>query len=149
MRAVWVPLGFRLKVGNVDRSTLEHTLVANRASVERSAHHAAGWYRTEMGYRDHLVTLNHSNHRVIGSAHLSSPLGNRIEHRLDLGRRTRDDLKNLARRCLLLQRFLELLKQPGILDRDNRLIGKGFEQLDLRVRERANFQAANQNRPDR
>ncbi len=40
--------------------------------------------------------------------------------------------KDFARRRLLLQRLLEFLEQPDVLDRDDRLIGEGFKQLDLR-----------------
>ena len=40
--------------------------------------------------------------------------------------------KNLARRGLLLQRFLEFLKQPHVLDGDHGLVGEGFEKFDLR-----------------
>ena len=34
---------------------------------------------------------------------------------------------------------VELLEQPHVLDRDDRLIGEGFEQLDLLFGEKANF----------
>ena len=37
-----------------------------------------------------------------------------------------------ARRGLLLEGFLEFLKQPDVLDGDDRLVGEGFEQFDLR-----------------
>ncbi len=92
VRAVGEFLCLRLKVGNMDSSVLEQTLVADRARVERSARRATGLYRTEMRYLDHLIALKQANHRVIGPAHLGRPLGNRIEHRLNLGRRTGDDL---------------------------------------------------------
>ena len=39
---------------------------------------------------------------------------------------------NFTRRCLLLQRFLEFLEQPHVLNGDHRLVGESFEQLDLR-----------------
>ena len=35
--------------------------------------------------------------------------------------------------------FLEFLEQPHVLDGDHRLIGEGFEKLDLPVRKRLNF----------
>ena len=35
--------------------------------------------------------------------------------------------------------LLEFLEQPNILDRDDGLVGKGFEQSDLFVREWTNF----------
>ena len=52
-----------------------------------------------------------------------------------------DDAQDFARRRLLLQRFLEFLEQPHILDGDHRLIGEGFEQLDLRRGEGAHLDA--------
>ena len=64
----------------------------------------------------------------------------RLEHRLDVGRRARDDAQDLAGRRLLLQRLgevavarLQLLEQADVLDRDHRLVGEGLEQLDLPV----------------
>ena len=49
--------------------------------------------------------------------------------------------KNFTCRRLLLQRFLELVEQPHVLDGDDRLIGEGFEQFDLRRGERAHIDA--------
>ena len=49
--------------------------------------------------------------------------------------------KNFARRRLLLQRFLEFLEQPHVLDGDHGLVGEGFEQLDLRRGEGAHLGA--------
>ncbi len=63
---------------------------------------------------------------------------------------------DFARRSLLLQRFGEitiarllLVNKPRVLDRDHRLIGKGFKQFYLFVRERAHFRAADMNRSER
>ena len=55
-----------------------------------------------------------------------------IQHRLDVRRRAGDHAQNLTRRRLLLQRLLEFLEQPDVLDGDHGLIGEGFKQLDLR-----------------
>ena len=43
----------------------------------------------------------------------------------------------------------EFFEQPHVLDRDHRLGGEGFEQLDLFVGERANFGATDHDPPDR
>ena len=43
----------------------------------------------------------------------------------------------------------QFLEQPHVLDGDHRLVGEGFEQLDLLVCERANFSSANHNHSDR
>ena len=49
--------------------------------------------------------------------------------------------KDFTGRSLLLQRFLEFLEQPHILDGDDRLIGEGFKELDLRRGEGAHLDA--------
>ena len=43
----------------------------------------------------------------------------------------------------------ELLEQPHVLDRDHRLVGKGFKQTDLLVRERTKLQATKVDYPKR
>ena len=54
-------------------------------------------------------------------------------------------LQRLAQFCVAL---LEFLKQPNVLDGDDRLIGKGFKKRDLLISERTNFRAANHDRAD-
>ena len=49
-------------------------------------------------------------------------------------------LQRLAQFCIALLQFLE---QPYVLDGNNRLIGKGFEEFYLPIAERTNFLAAN------
>jgi len=64
------------------------------------------------------------------------------KHRLKIAGRTADDLEHLRGCRLLLQRFGEFaralllrLEQPRVLDRDDRLVGKGLDQLDLLLSE--------------
>jgi hypothetical protein len=65
-----------------------------------------------------------------------------IQYRLNVGGGASDDPENLARGRLLLERFgevavafLQFLKEPDVLDRDDGLVGKGLEQFHLRQRE--------------
>jgi len=48
------------------------------------------------------------------------------------GGRACNHTQDLARRSLLLQRLLEFVEQPHVLDGDDRLVGEGFEQPNLR-----------------
>ena len=66
-------------------------------------------------------------------------LSNDIQHRLNVRRRASNDAQNFTRRRLLLQRFLQLLEQPHVLDGDDCLVGEGFKQLDLRRGEGAHL----------
>ena len=49
-----------------------------------------------------------------------------VQHRLDVGRRTRDNAQDFTCRRLLFQRFLEFLEQPDVLNSDHGLIGEGL-----------------------
>ena len=75
-------------------------------------------------------------------AKVGCALGDRLEHRLHVGRRARNDAQDLADRRLLLERLLRLLEQAHVLDRDDGLVGEGLQQLDLLVRETAARPAA-------
>src|SRR5262245_14589883 len=84
------------------------------------------------------------NQRAIAKLHLpisrstqsTRTARNDIEHRLHVGRRTRNDTKNLTGSRLPLQCLLRLVEQPHVLNGDDGLVGEGLEELDLSVRER-------------
>jgi hypothetical protein len=90
------------------------------------------------------VAINETPHgRAVGLAQALRCSRNRIEHRLQLGGRARDDAKHLGGRSLILERFLQLalarllsLKQPRVLDGDDGLVGEGLNKGDLSRRER-------------
>ena len=79
------------------------------------------------------------------------PVGARrdgVEHRLHVRRRLGDDLQNVCRRRLALQRLLRLVEQPRVLHRDLRLPGEALRDGDLTVRERPYFLAHQVDDPD-
>jgi len=97
-----------------------------------------------------------TDHTTVRSAtQLHGILCNGVVHRLDVGRRTADDAKDLRRRCLLLQRLgkisiprLQLLEKTGILDSDDGLICKGLEQGNLFVGKRFRLTPPDADRSD-
>ena len=60
-----------------------------------------------------------------------------------------DDLKNVGGGGLSLQSLLGLVEQPGVLDRDHRLIGEGLNQRNLARRERLDMVAPQGEHADR
>src|SRR5262249_52221402 len=95
-------------------------------------------------------------HYIIDPANLCCTLYNGIEDRLHVGRRATDDAEHLGRCCLMLQclaqfcvALLNLFEQADVFDRDDGLIGKGFQESDVPVGEGAKFRAADRNHPDR
>src|SRR5215471_15779439 len=55
----------------------------------------------------------------------------RIKHWLKVGRRGCNHPQDFARSCLLLQRLPKFLKQPHVLDHNDRLVGERLEKGDL------------------
>src|SRR5262245_5237862 len=82
-------------------------------------------------------------------AKLGGALGNRFEHRLDIGGGAGNNAQDLARGHQLAIALLDLLERPGILNGDDGLICKGVEKLDLLDAERAYFVAADNESADR
>src|SRR5262245_43934334 len=65
-----------------------------------------------------------------------------LEDPREIGWGARNDLQDVARRRLLLEGLseilvarLQLVQEPRVLDGDDRLVGEGLEQRDLRARE--------------
>ena len=107
-----------------------------------------------MSPRNHIVPLVESQHHVINPANPRGALDDGVEHRLHVRRRAADDAEHLGRCRLMLQRLaqfrvalLDFLEQAHVLDGDDRLVGEGFEQLDLLVGERPDLQSANDESP--
>src|SRR5262249_21507370 len=74
----------------------------------------------------------------------------RVEYRLHVRRRTRNNAQYLRGRCLLLQRLAQvggalaqLVEEPRVLDGDDGLRGEILHQRDLSVGERADLLAVN------
>src|SRR5262249_266769 len=91
---------------------------------------------------EHPVLLP-SYRGIVGAAKAASRLNERLQNRLEIEGGAADDLEDIGRRSLLLQRLAELaraclyvLEQAHVLDRDQRLIREGRHQVDLFVRER-------------
>src|SRR5262249_51684472 len=61
-----------------------------------------------MGHKSQELPVESMNNTKLRLAELPCAPGDRVEHRLDVGRRTRDHAKNFARRLLL-----ERLTQSG------------------------------------
>ena len=105
-----------------------------------------------MSPRNHSVPLAESQHHVINPTNPRGALDDGVEDRLHVRGRAADDAEHLGRRRLMLQglaqfcvALLEFLEQPHVLDRDDRLIGEGFEKRDLLVGKRTNLRTTNRN----
>ena len=101
-----------------------------------------------VAHRPQNLAVDQQNARERGFAQLRSAFGDRVQHRLHVGGRTRDDTQDLANRRLLLESSLGLVEQPHILDRDRCLIGERLDKCDLLVGERLRFGAPKRNRAD-
>src|SRR6516162_9700808 len=95
----------------------------------------------------HIFIL-HQDDTSIGCAKLDGRLRERIQHSLQVECGAADDLEYIGGGSLLLQRLPQLIKQPRILDGDDRLLRKIREELDLLVRKRTRLLTKNSNDSD-
>ena len=93
------------------------------------------------GHLDH-APFDHEHRAAQGPAYPDGTPGDRLEHRLRVGRRGADHPQDLGRRCLPVKRLSEigvacfqLLEQADVLDRDDGLVGERLQQRDLLVGE--------------
>ena len=87
-----------------------------------------------MSPRNHSVPLAESQYHVINPTNPGGALDDGVEDRLHVRRRAADDAEHLGGCGLMLQglaqfrvALAEFLEQPHVLDRDDGLVGEGFE----------------------
>jgi hypothetical protein len=108
-------------------------MIARRGGCAASQRPSASrhWHLSINRYMLKDITIDTINQSV---ARIAQPCGSRrdrVEHRLNVCWRAGYDPKNFARRRLLLQRLFQFLEQPDVFNRNDRLVGECFEQLDL------------------
>src|SRR5262245_25976230 len=135
----------------MDRSTFDHRSPSHGGMADRKrvADHERDGEWPMCGYQAEHIAVDSKDERIIRAAHSCRILRDGVQYRLDVGRRAADDAQNLARGRLLLERLLRLVEQPDILDRDDGLGGKGLQERDVAVGERADRRAPDRDRPDR
>ena len=113
---------------NVDRLAIDDGAAGRRFAVDRKYSDLAYLLRRQSLRHDlpQLVTLGEIDRRRRSVAKLNGSLGDRIQHRLHVGRRARDHAQDFADRRLLLERVLELAR--ALVDLALQA-GIGFAQL--------------------
>src|SRR5690242_6153471 len=119
----------------VDRPT-----VADRPADDR----AAAYHSLDAHRQLHAPQCSPAERRIddvtdLGNLGFTQPRrapDQRVQHELQVGWGAANDPKHLASGSLLLQRLreipvtvMQLPEQPGVLDRDDRLVGEGLEYL--------------------
>ena len=131
LRAARILVCRGLDVGYGERAALDERTPIHRLAID--------WIRKGSRYRDRsgvsreseLAACREHDDGVLSRAELRGALRDRVEHRLDLGRRGRDDPEDLADRGLPFEGILRLGDKARVLDRDRRLIGEGPHEIDL------------------
>src|SRR5262249_13780827 len=108
----------------------------------------------ESGEHD-LIALDSGQYARVGAQQPDGASHDRVEYRLHIRLRATDDAQDVARGGLRVQRRrqlpgtgLELLEQPHVLDGDDGLVGKGFEQADLFLGKWAHLESPDDDRSD-
>ena len=119
----------------MDRARFQHRPAGDPAAVDRLwlAYEKSEGSGVRAGHHD--VAIAQEDDGIQRLAEAGGAGDDRVEHRLDVGRRAADDAQDLRRGGLLLQRLAQLVQQPGVLDGDDGLAGEVLDQLDLLVGE--------------
>src|SRR5215831_9944044 len=121
---------------NVNSSPINHgstgyTTALNRSRLIR----LRNWNCSVRGRWPKDVIICTVNYGVGSVTQPRRVLRHSIQNWLHVSRRAGDDTQNLTCCRLVLQRLLKFLKQTHVLDGNDRLVGEGFENFDLRIRE--------------
>src|SRR5262249_39894001 len=109
---------FVLEVGDLYRARLEHRSASDGPADERERElSVALGDRTVMRDEGQPVAVDAEDRRVERLTQPGRALSDRVEHRLNVGRRLADDAQDLAGCRLLLERFLEAGVGRGELSR--------------------------------
>ena len=97
-----------------------------------------------MGRNSQIVALAQQDDGVIRLAQSAGRFHQHVQHRPHIVRGGGDHAKDVARGGFLSERFLRLIEQSRVLDRDRRLIGEGLQKRLLPVGERPRRRAGDE-----
>src|SRR5262245_20354768 len=106
-----IGFGFRGEVVDVDGFSVDHASPGYPVAADDYSFLESVQYRKSPIGRHHFkqIALNAKDMRVLRATHTRSVFGHGIKDRLDVGRRAGDYAQDLGGRCLLLERFAQLL----------------------------------------
>src|SRR6516225_7090397 len=135
-----------------DRAS-QYGTAGGRVLGSRHWHHAAHNVQSFVGQTKgadmiHDLAVKPHHEGKLSATQPDRAFCDRIEHWLNIGRRTRNDAEYFRRRRLLLQRLSELVEQSRVLNGDDRLSGEVLDEINLLVGEWANFLAIEENSAD-
>jgi hypothetical protein len=101
-------LRLRLEINYMHRSSLENRATRNLATNARETNADFLRNRTPVGGRMQVLLVEFKNGHVVRFAEACRTLGDNLQHGLECGRRSTDDLKNLRGSALLFKRLVTL-----------------------------------------
>src|SRR5215468_3668759 len=137
-------LRVRLDIGDLKRPPLQHAASGDGSPYkgDREVHWNRNW--AVVGGQLQALLVDPKEIRVVSPAEAGGAGHHRVQHGLQIRGRGADDPEDLGRGRLLLQRLgevavalLQLSEEPHVFDRDDRLVRKSLEKLDLTLRKRA------------
>jgi hypothetical protein len=123
-----------LQVGRLGRGEQRREPFSRRPAVRREMHE--------------LIVAEEEDALLRAREQVRAPLEDLLEHGCAVGDRAADHAQHLRGRGLLLERFLGLVEEARVLDRDHGLVGEGLEQGDLARQERARLLTRDDDRAD-
>src|SRR5262245_59465228 len=112
------------EVMDMDRPPVNDCSASRETTADNAAWGSA--HRPVCGYMLKHIAIDQTDLRIGGVTEPCGIFGHGVEYRLDVRRGTRDDAQDFTRRSLLLQRLLEFVEQPDVLNGYHSLVGEGL-----------------------
>src|SRR5262245_36411677 len=116
---------------DVDRLPLNNGSPTGASTNDRSLHFY-DWHCSIVCHALKGICLDAKNYSILSFTQPGRIFCDYVQHRLNVGRRAGNDAQDFTCRRLLLQRLLEFVEKPHILNGDHGLVCEGLKQLDLR-----------------
>ncbi len=119
-----------LDIGQMDHGAIEDRPARRQGPAGRGRQDATCemvkrfWSPIVCRFEAHQLTIEADERAKNSVAQPRGALCHGVKHRLNIGRRARDNAQNIARGRLLLQGLLCLVEETDILDGDNGLVGE-------------------------
>ena len=131
----------------MDRATFEHRHAAGRVR-SRGQGQTRKREIAVVSFGVQLITALDPDGGIARPAEAHGARGDRIEHGPELARRPGNGAKDAGSRRLALERFLRLVEEAHVLDRDRGLIRECLDERDLAIAERSRSHTAKDHHPD-
>src|SRR5690348_13753609 len=141
-----------LDIGNVQNAASKNRRSAARLVIDGHRKYLLEFIASRSlirGEMKAIILADEVDHHGLAREQPLAAFEDLVENRLRVGDRAADCRQHFTRRALLVERFLRLVEEADVLQRDRRLVAERLQQRALALVERTHFAPTEQDRAER